>query len=107
MYADDTESVQSSGTTPSLNPRIVHCSAGVGRSGTFIALDYLLAQLDDGHLDTVPPHNDPIAETVERMRQQRMMMVQGEGQFIFLYDVLRQAWIQRHNNLQAEVGAAA
>lgn len=27
------------------NPRIVHCSAGIGRSGTFIALDYLLREL--------------------------------------------------------------
>lgn len=33
------------------NPRIVHCSAGVGRSGTFIALEYLMTQLDAGVLE--------------------------------------------------------
>jgi protein-tyrosine phosphatase len=33
------------------NPRIVHCSAGVGRSGTFIALEHLMRQLDAGVLE--------------------------------------------------------
>lgn len=30
------------------NPRIVHCSAGVGRSGTFIALEHLIRELETG-----------------------------------------------------------
>ncbi|KAK4998634.1 tyrosine protein phosphatase 1 [Elasticomyces elasticus] len=75
-------------------PRIVHCSAGVGRSGTFIALDYLLGLLEAGELDDLGDR-DPVAETVDRLRQQRMMMVQGEGQFFFLYEVLREQWIER------------
>ncbi|KAH8753795.1 protein-tyrosine phosphatase-like protein [Diaporthe sp. PMI_573] len=32
-------------------PRIVHCSAGVGRSGTFIALEHLMRELDAGVLE--------------------------------------------------------
>jgi len=78
------------------NPRIIHCSAGVGRSGTFIALDYLLSMLYSGQLDHLqPPDHDPVAETVDTLRQQRMMMVQGEGQFMFVYEVLREAWLER------------
>lgn len=77
------------------NPRIVHCSAGVGRSGTFIALDYLLARLHAGELDNVPADVDPICDTVDELRQQRMMMVQGEGQFHFVYEVLRDAFALR------------
>lgn len=92
--------------TPSLNPRVVHCSAGVGRSGTFIALDYLLAQLDAGELDAVAPETDVVAETVDRLRQQRMMMVQGESQFMFLYDVLREAWTQRWRDREQASGGA-
>ncbi|KAF2766334.1 hypothetical protein EJ03DRAFT_330193 [Teratosphaeria nubilosa] len=83
----------SSLTTPQSNPRIIHCSAGVGRSGTFIALDYLLSLLQTGDLDNIPTDRDPVAETVDLLRQQRMMMVQGEGQFYFVYEVLREQFL--------------
>lgn len=33
------------------SPRIVHCSAGVGRSGTFIALEHLMREMDAGVLE--------------------------------------------------------
>jgi protein-tyrosine phosphatase len=79
----------------SSNPRVIHCSAGVGRSGTFIALDYLLQELDEGSLDDVPDTEDPIFKVVSTLRQQRMMMVQGEAQFSFLYDVVRERWRDR------------
>lgn len=83
------------------SPRIIHCSAGVGRSGTFIALDYLLALLHDGKFDNLKTDWDPVAEAVEDLRKQRMMMVQGEGQFFFVYDVLRETLLAR---LQAAKG---
>lgn len=85
-------------------PRVIHCSAGVGRSGTFIALDYLLHLLHTGELDHLSADKDPIVEIVDSLRQQRMMMVQGEGQFMFLYDVLREHWSARANG-QANGGA--
>jgi cadherin 5 type 2 (VE-cadherin) len=60
-------------------PILVHCSAGVGRSGTFIALDRLLQQFDKlsfyGHLD--------IYGTVLDMRRCRDKMVQNEVSWIF------------------------
>ncbi|KAF2443995.1 hypothetical protein P171DRAFT_23717 [Karstenula rhodostoma CBS 690.94] len=77
------------------NPRIVHCSAGVGRSGTFIALDWLLQELDDGSLDEVADTEDPIFGVVSRLREQRMMMVQSEPQLAFIYDVVRERWRER------------
>lgn len=58
-------------------PILVHCSAGVGRSGTFIALDRLLQQFDkltfNEYLD--------IYGTVFHMRQSRDKMVQNEVNF--------------------------
>lgn len=88
-------------------PRIIHCSAGVGRSGTFIALDYLLSHMHTGELDDLPPDKDPIADTVDLLRQQRMMMVQGESQFNFLYEVLRERWMARSQGGDARGGAEA
>lgn len=97
---DKTALVELIARTAALNtatgsPRIVHCSAGVGRSGTFIALDWLLGELEDGALDEVPESFDPVADVVDRLRMQRVMMVQGESQFVFLYDVLREHWKER------------
>ncbi|KXS97191.1 hypothetical protein AC578_858 [Pseudocercospora eumusae] len=87
------------------NPRIIHCSAGVGRSGTFIALDYLLSMMFSGQLDNLPSDKDPIAETVDQLRQQRMMMVQGESQFMFLYEVMREQMTARLQGSDTTAGA--
>lgn len=72
------------------NPRIIHCSAGVGRSGTFIALDYLLAQIKSGAMAKVEDDLDLIYDVVNNLRQQRMTMVQSEAQYQFLYQVIRE-----------------
>lgn len=71
------------------NPRIVHCSAGVGRSGTFITLEHLLARLEAGSLTDFKGEDDPIYNTVSALREQRMMLVQSVMQYQFLYQVLR------------------
>jgi protein-tyrosine phosphatase len=89
------------------SPRVVHCSAGVGRSGTFIALDWLMTELQQGNLDSVPDSVDPIADIVDKLRQQRMMMVQGEQQLWFLYDILKQLWLDRWQQKHGAVGAQA
>jgi protein-tyrosine phosphatase len=84
------------------NPRIVHCSAGVGRSGTFIALDWLVQELEEGSLDNLEANEDPIYNVVDNLRKQRMMMVQAEAQLAFLYDVVREHWRERWARLHPE-----
>lgn len=79
----------------SASPRIVHDSAGVGRTGTFIALDWLMYELEEGALDDVPDDQDPIVQVITRLRDQRPMMVQSKQQFVFIYDVLRELWRER------------
>ncbi|XP_060087100.1 receptor-type tyrosine-protein phosphatase V-like isoform X2 [Heteronotia binoei] len=59
-------------------PTLIHCSAGVGRSGTFIALDRLLQQLK--HEKMVDVFN-----TMYSLRMSRHVMIQTLGQYIFLH----------------------
>jgi protein-tyrosine phosphatase len=93
------------------NPRIVHCSAGIGRSGTFIALDWLLQELAESSLDDVPEDVDPVVAVISKLRDQRAGMVQAKPQFVFLYDTLRERWRERwistHPTEAADLGIVA
>lgn len=80
-------------------PRIVHCSAGVGRTGTFICLEHLMRELETGAFDgydSSAQTPDPIFDAVESLRQQRRGMVQGEIQYQFIYHVLRKMWCDKY-----------
>lgn len=77
------------------SPLIVHCSAGLGRTGTFIALDWLVHQLREGALDFLPADEDPVAQVIKQLRDQLPIMVQSKQQFIFLYDILGELWRER------------
>lgn len=74
---------------------IVHCSAGVGRSGTFIAFDYLFRD-SNRFIDLVEQDqnedSDLIYEIVYQMRASRMMMVQTIYQFNFLYETAKSVY---------------
>jgi hypothetical protein len=78
------------------DPPIIHCGAGCGRTGTFIALTWLLGFLDSGGFDVVSDNKDHIFEVVSLLRQQRRSMVETQAQFQFLYDVLREQWTERN-----------
>uniref|UniRef100_A0A8D3E7W2 Receptor-type tyrosine-protein phosphatase epsilon n=1 Tax=Scophthalmus maximus TaxID=52904 RepID=A0A8D3E7W2_SCOMX len=63
-------------------PIIVHCSAGAGRTGTFIALSTILERVKaEGLLD--------VFQTVKSLRMQRPHMVQTVEQYDFCYRVVQ------------------
>ncbi|KAH0619836.1 hypothetical protein JD844_014167 [Phrynosoma platyrhinos] len=74
-------------------PIVVHCSAGIGRTGTFCALDICLSQLQDmGTLN--------VYQTVVRMRTQRAFSIQTPEQYYFCYMAIIEH-AQRENLLPA------
>ncbi|RMZ75546.1 hypothetical protein DV738_g5427, partial [Chaetothyriales sp. CBS 135597] len=83
--------------------RIVHCSAGVGRTGTWIALDFLLRELEEGRLVETFAVKDLIHDTVDLLRTQRMMMVMNVLQYSFLYEVLHDLFIDKYADKQSGV----
>ncbi|XP_051000023.1 receptor-type tyrosine-protein phosphatase eta [Acomys russatus] len=62
---------------PPESPILVHCSAGVGRTGTFIAIDRLIYQIENEN--TVDVYG-----IVYDLRMHRPLMVQTEDQYVFL-----------------------
>ncbi|XP_046562129.1 receptor-type tyrosine-protein phosphatase T-like [Haliotis rubra] len=65
-------------------PMVVHCSAGVGRTGAFLSLDYLMDEAESNNRVNVNM-------CVGKMRQNRMNMVQTESQYEFVHDVVLEA----------------
>lgn len=88
--------------TSSSNPTIVHDSAGVGRVGTFIALEHLLAQVETGAILNANESEDVIYDLVNRLREQRMLMVQMELQYQFLYNMVLDQLKERCPDMMSE-----
>ncbi|XP_009997936.1 PREDICTED: receptor-type tyrosine-protein phosphatase V-like [Chaetura pelagica] len=68
-------------STKDAGPTLVHCSAGVGRTGTFIALDRLLQQMKQ----------EKVVDTfgvVYTLRMNRYLMIQTLSQYIFLHSCI-------------------
>ena len=64
-------------------PLLVHCSAGVGRTGVVILSEIMVACLEHNEVLDIP-------RVLDMLRQQRMMLVQTLGQYTFVYRVLIQ-----------------
>jgi len=71
------------------DPILVHCSAGIGRTGTFVAIHASL------HRDKFGQEID-IKHLVLHLRSQRVGMVQSTDQYLFIYKVL--SYLLNNNN---------
>jgi len=81
-------------------PFLVHCSAGIGRAGTFIAIHQAIKQIEakidemrelDGSDGNPPLSILSIKDIVLSMREQRRGMVQTKDQYCFIYRVAEDA----------------
>ncbi|KFD67119.1 hypothetical protein M514_20739 [Trichuris suis] len=67
--------LKTNGTPPTI---VIHCSAGIGRSGTLAALLRLQKTIENGKAPNIP-------SVVQQLRQQRALAVQSIEQYIFIY----------------------
>uniref|UniRef100_A0A3Q4H3N2 protein-tyrosine-phosphatase n=1 Tax=Neolamprologus brichardi TaxID=32507 RepID=A0A3Q4H3N2_NEOBR len=75
-------------------PLMVHCSAGIGRTGVLITMETALSQLDQGQ------PMSPL-DIVKTLRDQRAMMVQTTCQFQFVCEAILRVYKEKQERAAA------
>ncbi|XP_029357827.1 receptor-type tyrosine-protein phosphatase alpha [Echeneis naucrates] len=74
-------------------PIVVHCSAGVGRTGTFIVIDAMLDMM-------IVEKKVDVFGFVARIRAQRCQMVQTDMQYVFIFQALLEHYLYGDTELE-------
>ncbi|KAI1729861.1 protein-tyrosine phosphatase domain-containing protein [Ditylenchus destructor] len=73
--------IRALGKTRGMSPLVVHCSAGVGRTGTIVIIDAVLGMLVNGR-------DAKIYDIVKEIRSQRYNACQTDLQYLYIHRVI-------------------
>ncbi|XP_075919547.1 tyrosine-protein phosphatase non-receptor type 11-like [Petromyzon marinus] len=82
--------------TSRAGPVVVHCSAGIGRTGTFIVIDILTKLIAHHGVES----DIDVSATIQKVRAQRSGMVQTEAQYKFVYMAVQAYLDMKNRDLQ-------
>jgi len=74
-----------------VGPLLVHCSAGIGRTGTFVLLHTMAEQLREGSLNAQALKAVTLQPLLSKMREQRPGFIQQKSQYLFCYEAMEYA----------------
>ena len=77
-------------------PIVVHCSAGVGRTGTFISIYYLQKEIQKQIDDKAQVIRFSIFNLVRKLKEMRLYLVQTDSQYYFIYEYVND-YLKKHN----------
>ncbi|CAF4146963.1 unnamed protein product, partial [Rotaria magnacalcarata] len=83
-------------TTREQYPIVVHCTAGVGRTGTYIAIDAMIDKIKQ-------EEKVDIYNFVSKMRRERHLMVQTVKQYVFIYRSLLEYYLYGNTRIQGNI----
>ncbi|CAF2132231.1 unnamed protein product [Rotaria magnacalcarata] len=87
-----------------LTPIVVHCSAGVGRTGTYIAVDIIMSLIDRQKNELSTMKLD-VMGIVYHLRQDRGKMVQTKDQYMLVNNCVEE-YLRRTNRLNSVLKSA-
>ncbi|KAF1770216.1 hypothetical protein GCK72_002034 [Caenorhabditis remanei] len=78
-------------------PIVVHCSAGIGRTGTIVAIEYILEKIQENK------QCPPMPDLVKGIRDQRAYSIQNDLQYLYIHRIMLNYFLEKYKDKYASL----